>query len=85
MAHDEGDEERKQLFIENLASFLTVKYWIPENSFRIRKFRCLIKQNVKQYSIHKYETFFGLEGCVDFFRTLQNSGFISKIIDAYPK
>lgn len=78
-------EDSEQLFLENLASFMTNKFWIPDNSFRIRKFRGLITANLKQYSAHKYCQLFNLEGCVEFFKVLETSGFAARIIDAYPK
>ncbi|CAI2378189.1 unnamed protein product [Moneuplotes crassus] len=78
-------DEDSQLFIQNLASFVTSNYWLPGNSFRIRKFRSMIKKNLKQYSVRKYSEFYKLEGCSKFYEVLYKSGFIQRIIEAYPK
>lgn len=80
-----NDPEQTEIFLENLATFMTNKFWIPDNSFRIRKFRTLLNVNLKQYSSYKYKQFFKLEGCVTFFKILSAAGFLDKIIEAYPK
>ena len=55
-------EEDEEIFLENLATFLTKNYWVPENTFRIRRFRTLMTSNVNQYSSKKYKLFFEYPG-----------------------
>lgn len=71
-------------FLDCVSVFMTHHYLIPKRSTGSKKISLMLKKIVKKFSPKLYTKFFKLQGVSEFFKILKDSGYIYKIIDAYP-
>ena len=82
--YDDNEMKRNEV-IYLLSILLSDQYSFPSKTAKMRRYQIVVKSWMKVFNSSYYKRFFAINGVWELFSVLHNSGYISKIIDSYPK